>query len=424
MEQLPAIITKARARLLVRAPFIGSIALGLRWANVPEIGTMATDGRDVLFDPEWCEQHGPEKTMGVIAHEVYHVVNKHHLRRGERDPELWNEAADLLINRLLDDDKFVLPPDLLFDRERLYVGLPTETIYARLLEHRLQSQQPQQQGSSDPQAGNPGAAGDPNSGDQSVPSTSGSGSVTGTMKLDADKDGIVPARRWGEVRDLKKPDGRPLSPTERQRAEHDLDVRIRQAAAAAKRAGKFGTALKEMIEVAADRVDWRDKFRIVFDGTLRGEASWSRPNRRYVQAGLYLPGWRRTGAGRVAFVLDTSGSISASELLVYTAAILGILEETGPEQVALIQCDTEIRHVAYLRAGESFDRIEVHGRGGTYFQPAFDWISTSGFNPSVIVYATDMRCSDRPLDPGCPLIWLTPTRGRIMPFGEIVEVSV
>ncbi len=30
MEQLPAIITKARARLLVRAPFIGSIALGLR----------------------------------------------------------------------------------------------------------------------------------------------------------------------------------------------------------------------------------------------------------------------------------------------------------------------------------------------------------------------------------------------------------
>ena len=30
MEQLPAVITKARARLLVRAPFIGSIALGLR----------------------------------------------------------------------------------------------------------------------------------------------------------------------------------------------------------------------------------------------------------------------------------------------------------------------------------------------------------------------------------------------------------
>ena len=37
MEQLPAIITKARARLLVRAPFIGSIALGLAWVNAPDL---------------------------------------------------------------------------------------------------------------------------------------------------------------------------------------------------------------------------------------------------------------------------------------------------------------------------------------------------------------------------------------------------
>ena len=123
MEQLPAIITKARARLLVRAPFIGSIALGLAWVNAPDIGTMATDGRSVWFNPEWCERHGVEKTMGVIAHEVLHVVNRHHLRRGERDAELWNVAADLLINRLLEDDKYVLPPDGLFDRDRRYAGL-------------------------------------------------------------------------------------------------------------------------------------------------------------------------------------------------------------------------------------------------------------------------------------------------------------
>ena len=108
MEQLPAIITKARARLLVRAPFIGSIALGLAWVNAPDIGTMATDGRSVWFNPDWCERHGVEKTMGVIAHEVLHVVNRHHLRRGERDAELWNVAADLLINRLLEDDKYVV----------------------------------------------------------------------------------------------------------------------------------------------------------------------------------------------------------------------------------------------------------------------------------------------------------------------------
>ena len=51
-------------------------------------------------------------------------------------------------------------------------------------------------------------------------------------------------------------------------------------------------------EIATDRVDWRDKFRIAFDGVLRGEVSWARPNRRFTQHGMYLPGWRRTGAGQ------------------------------------------------------------------------------------------------------------------------------
>jgi len=423
MEQLPAIITKARARLLVRAPFIGSIALGLAWVNAPDIGTMATDGRSVWFNPEWCEGHGVEKTMGVIAHEVLHVVNRHHLRRGERDAKLWNVAADLLINRLLEDDKYVLPSDGLFDRDRRYAGLPTETIYARLLEQQQQQQQQQRAQRPDDRRSSSQASGSGNGHDPTA-----SGQISSHVRPDHGKahggDETFPARHWGEVRDLTKPNGQRLSATERIQAEHDLDVRIRQAAAAAKRVGKFGTALREMVEIATDRVDWRDKFRMAFDGMLRGEVSWARPNRRYIQQGLYLPGWRRTGAGRIGFVLDTSGSISAHELSVYTAAVLGILEETGPEVVALIQCDAQVQRIEYIQAGESFDRIEVHGRGGTRFQPAFDWIAESGFGADAIVYATDLNCSDQPRDPGVPVIWLTPTRNRTMPFGEIVPVSV
>jgi predicted metal-dependent peptidase len=423
MEQLPAIITKARARLLVRAPFIGSVALGLGWVNAPEVGTMATDGRSVWFNPEWCEGHGVEKTMGVIAHEVLHVVNRHHLRRGERDAELWNVAADLLINRLLEDDKYVLPPDGLFDRDRRYAGLATETIYARLLEQQQQqAQQPNDQRSS-AQATDGRASGSDNGRDPA-----GSGQARGRGEPAHGeahrRKGAFPARHWGEVRDLTRPNGQRLSPTERLQAEHDLDVRIRQAVAAANRVGKFGTPLREMVEIATDRVDWRDKFRMAFDGVLRGEVSWARPNRRFIQHGMYLPGWRRTGAGRVGFVLDTSGSISANELSVYTAAVLGILEETGPEAVALIQCDAEVQRIDHIQPGESFDRIEVHGRGGTRFQPAFDWIAESGFGADAIVYATDLNCSDQPRNPGAPVIWLTPTRNRTMPFGEIVPVSV
>ena len=177
------------------------------------------------------------------------------------------------------------------------------------------------------------------------------------------------------------------------------------------------------METSLDRVDWRDRLRTLFDGTLRSDASWSRPNRRYIQHGILLPGWQRTGAGTVAFVLDTSGSISTQELGLYSGNLLGIIEETCPREIILIQCDAAVRRVEYLGLGESFDRIEVEGRGGTHFQPAFDWIAANAPHANIIIYATDLCSSDTPADPGTPVIWLTPTRGRSVPFGEIVHVK-
>ena len=422
MAPLPSVITKARARLLVRAPFLGSIALGLEWVCRPEIGTMATNGRHIWFNPHWCKELGIEKTMGVIAHEVFHVVNKHHLRRGERNAKLWNAAGDLLINRLLTDDKYILPSDGLFDLERRYADLPTETIYARLLE-----QQNHQQTNRDQQettANDPNNATDDSNAPTRQPGTDQQGDQCSADPSDPPaEEQASTARQWGEVRDFTPPDGKPLSPAQRRQAEHDLNVRIRQAAAAAQRAGRFSAAYKELINVATNQVDWRDKFRISFDGLLRSDVSWTRPNRRFIQHGLYLPGWRRIGPGRIAFALDTSGSISAHELAIYTAGVLGILEETGPQEIAVIQCDARVQHVDYLQPGDTFDRIEVHGRGGTRFQPAFDWIADSGLAFNAIVYATDLDCSDEPSDPGLPVIWLTPTHCRSMPFGETVIVT-
>ena len=384
---LPDIITKARGRLVVRAPFFGSIALGLKWIAAPSVGTMATDGRAVWFNPGWCEVQGAEKTMGVIAHEVVHVVNKHHLRRRDRDPRRWNIACDLFVNRVLLADHFALPDSLIFDSGNRFAGLPVEVIYER---YPVSGEAP-------PSAGGPAGAGSP-----------------GT---------IAPADHWGEVRDLTDAHGAPLTDAARRQAEDDLDVRIRQAAAAATRAGRFSAGLTEMVEAALDRADWRDRFRTLFDGALRSEASWARPNRRLLPHGLYLPGWRRAGAVRIAFVLDTSGSISARELAIYLGNLLGLIEETGPGQVAVIQCDSEVRRVEYLGPGETVDCLEVAGRGGTRFQPAFDWIADSGFQPQVIVYATDLVSSDQPADPAIPVIWLTPTQGRAVPFGDVVEVT-
>ena len=217
--------------------------------------------------------------------------------------------------------------------------------------------------------------------------------------------------------------GRPMTAAQVLQAEADLDVRLHQAAAMARRAGAYPAAVREMVEAAADREDWRDRLRTVFDGTLRGEPSWSRPNRRFVVHGLYLPGWARSGAGIVVFAVDTSGSISGRELAAYIGNAAAVLEETGPEEMILVQCDAAVQRVDRFRPGETIERIEVAGRGGTRFQPVFDWVAENAPSARAIIYATDLECCDAPTDPGIPVIWLTPTRGGTMPFGEVVHVS-
>ncbi|WP_162530850.1 vWA domain-containing protein [Rhodovastum atsumiense] len=393
---LPPIITRARARLMARAPFFGALALGLDWIAEPGLDTMATDGRAIFYNPGWCAEIGTERTAAVIAHEVLHIVLKHHLRRGARLPGLWNIAADFAINATLLKDGFVLPDDLLIDHAGRFTGLPAEAIYERLLQ-----EQPTRPAPAAPDVGPSGP---------------------GATSLDAPaSSGPAGEPRWGQVRDLTQMDGSPLPESRRRQAGRDLDVRIRQAAAMARRAGKLPSTLVEMIAAGAPRIDWRDRFRQVFDGTRREALDWGRPNRRFLPHGLYLPGWRRSGAGVIAFVLDTSGSISPRELAAYTAEVLGILEETSPDRIVLIQCDTAVCRVEDLRPGEGFDSIEVEGRGGTKFQPAFDWIATNLPQAAAIVYATDLAAADEPVDPGIPTIWLTPTRGRSVGFGEVVE---
>src|SRR5471030_604809 len=61
-----------------------------------------------------------------------HCALGHHCRRGERDPALWNQAADLAINPILVSNGFSLPAGALIDPA--FDNLSAEEIYARLLE--------------------------------------------------------------------------------------------------------------------------------------------------------------------------------------------------------------------------------------------------------------------------------------------------
>jgi predicted metal-dependent peptidase len=95
-------LTRARVQLLLAQPFFGTLSLRLKL--IPgSLPTMATDGSRIVYNCAFVDELKPAELEGTLAHEILHCALGHQCRRGQRDPELWNEAADLAINPILTD---------------------------------------------------------------------------------------------------------------------------------------------------------------------------------------------------------------------------------------------------------------------------------------------------------------------------------
>ena len=80
-------VAQAKTQLMLRHPFFGSCAAGLNFVETDKVPTMATDGRSILWNRAFVDSLDKDHVMGVIAHEVLHVVFKHMLRMGKRNPQ-------------------------------------------------------------------------------------------------------------------------------------------------------------------------------------------------------------------------------------------------------------------------------------------------------------------------------------------------
>ena len=85
-------LTRARTQLLLDQPFFGTLCLRLKLMP-GHVRTMATDGSRILYDANFVAKLTAAELQAVLAHEVLHCALGHHCRRGQRDPQVWNEAA-------------------------------------------------------------------------------------------------------------------------------------------------------------------------------------------------------------------------------------------------------------------------------------------------------------------------------------------
>jgi predicted metal-dependent peptidase len=138
-------VLRARAQVIQALPFYGTLLCHLKLVESSIRPTMATDGISLLFNPSFVATLSDSQIRFVLVHETLHCAYGHHVRRGKRDPLMWNKAADYRINAdCIAQGLDATIPGILIDPSLASLGA-SESIYAYLQGQARQDQQQAQQ---------------------------------------------------------------------------------------------------------------------------------------------------------------------------------------------------------------------------------------------------------------------------------------
>ena len=452
--------------LLRDQPFFGSLALRLPIRPDPARETLASDGREIRYSPDWIAGTDADLIKTAIARVVLACALKHHTRRGERDPGRWQQASQLVTHGLLRDAGFKLPPDA-----EAWDGISVEQAYDRLPEPQEGGGQgsdgppsagdgggaagPQPDADDDDSSGDEVDDGDDHGGgdddgdgdDQGDPDAhDDNGPAAASDDRDpqaedgpgADGPSDAPAScdpsGTGEVMDAPAGSGSDAVsgevPPDVSSEEQAWDEAMHQALNLAKAQGKAPGAVQETIRDAhRSTLDWRTLLRRYMTDAAARDYSWSVPNRRFIDSGLYLPSIRSEGMGTLAVIIDTSGSVDSDALAAFWSEVREVAAEIEPERIVVLQVDAAVQDEQEYAPGELPERIVVKGRRGTDFRPGFARLAERGIQPGCCLYFTDMDCDSYPeTEPLFPVLWADwqPAHRqscRPPPWGEHIRIN-
>ena len=135
MEQQPhdIALSKAKIALMSRSDsaFFTTLAFSLKHEFDPSVPTARTNGKRVLYNPDFFMALGVEERVFLMLHETMHCAYLHMDRLQTRDKQRFNEAADHVINLQLIERGFKMPAIGLADPQ--YKDMSTEEVYDLLM---------------------------------------------------------------------------------------------------------------------------------------------------------------------------------------------------------------------------------------------------------------------------------------------------
>lgn len=413
-KDLEKIISVTRLKLQRKSPFFATLSLFTNCKFINYIPTAATNGKDIFFNPQFLLSLTSDEQEGLILHELLHAALLHPLRSGTKNKELWNIAADIVVNLIIKNEKhFTLPKGAILPPTNYRVlglthppeweKLSVEEIYELLLkdfsdfqEHFDWSDRLMDLSPDSLVNGNGNSNGDNN----------------GNNNGDGDSD-----NNGNQIESSIFPHDKAKLQTYWQNAMQQATVVARTS-----NYGNLPAGIERQIaEISESQLDWRSylwRYLVQTPNDFQGY------DRRFVGRGLYLEALVGESV-QVYVAVDTSGSIDNDQMKMFLGEVLGILNAYPHIKCYLYYADADIYGPYDIN---KHDEIPIpEGGGGTSFVPFFDEIEKDrDFNTEgVCVYLTDGYGYFPDYTPSLPTLWVVTPGGldlKEFPFGEAVRL--
>jgi len=386
-----------RQLLLMRFPFTGALAMRLELMPVYDcrLDTCSTDYDRIYADVDFYLALTPDERLHVLAHELWHCILMHGLRRQTRNHRIFNIAADIEIYFRLCDEGLAIDAHLPYFEEWREHKYSAEVMYEKMEDlfeamkrggeyvHGVDVEHLRNKSN--------GEGFDEHLKEDTGEKEPMQGDLFKEPYFDRDYE-----PRW-DRRTFERLRGKIVSA-----AQHYEKMR-----------GMLpGHIMDVVTELLKPQMDWRKMLAQFVTSCYGGSRQWLPPSRRHLVRGLYLQSQRSTTIKAVV-AIDTSGSTYGC-LPRFFSELNAILQSFGKYELTVIQCDAQISHV------ETFDEAHpvnpegwnVYGCGGTDFVPVFDYVRDNAMEPSLLIFFTDGFGTAPAASPGYPVMWLLTNDGE------------
>ena len=363
--------------------FFGALMLFAEVRDTKKIPTAATDGLVLYFNEDFLFSLSSSEQNALMLHEVLHMALLHVSRRESRDPHIWNIAADIVVNDLIQrNTNFKLPKGAIIDNQ--FRDKSVEYIYEKLLK------------------------------DESFKSYKLAIADIATQIEGERSNAVVDT----EIANVDEIEGYWKDKLEILKNNYSEDGSDTQGSLP-------GGISQEINSILEPEVDWRHA---LWKFVGKTPADFDDIDRRFIYKGLYLEGLL-TESIELSVCIDTSGSISGALLDQFIGELQGILRSYPHVQCNLYWADTEAYGPYELSKIE--DLPSALGFGGTSFVPFFNKVKKDSIqdfmnNNRVSIYFTDGYGDFPDHIPNDPVMWLVSKDGletNQFPFGEVIRIS-